>query len=476
MNRHCHRVVFNAARGLRMAVAECTRALGAGTAAATTTLVLALPTSAQILRDTTAPGQQQPVVLPAGNGVPVVNITTPSAAGVSRNTYRQFDVGPAGAVLNNAPTGASTRLGGTVPPNPWLASGGARVILNEVNSPHPSRLHGFIEVAGSRAEVVIANPAGIVVNGGGFINASRATLTTGTPRMAGDVLDGFAVRTGSVRIEGAGLDVTGADHAQILARAVELNATVWARDLTLVTGANDIGADGERVDAVTPAGPAPRFALDVTALGGMYADKIRLIGTEVGLGVNHAGLISAQGELTLAVNGWLDHTGAARTYGGQISMVADGVLNGGHAVLAARDTLTVEARDAIINRDGALIFSGGNMALAARGRIENRSAILLSGCLYGQCMDGPCALEREAYLKSIKAYGTHWVKAGVSTEQWGQDWVRCGGVSNGHFVDDAPPNASDEVVFAAIRRKRRELALCMSELGYAFRPGTFREP
>ncbi len=374
MNRHCHRLVFNAARGLRMAVAECTRALGAGTAAATTTLVLALPASAQILRDTTAPGQQQPVVLPASNGVPVVNITTPSAAGVSRNTYRQFDVGPAGAVLNNAPTGASTRLGGTVPPNPWLASGGARVILNEVNSPHPSQLHGFIEVAGSRAEVVIANPAGIVVNGGGFINASRATLTTGTPRMAGGVLDGFAVRTGSVRIEGAGLDATGADHAQILARAVELNATVWARDLTLVTGANDISADGERVDAVTPAGPAPRFALDVAALGGMYADKIRLIGTEVGLGVNHAGLISAQGELTLAVNGWLDHTGAARTYGGQISMVADGVLNDGHAVLAARDTLTVEARDAIINRDGALIFSGGNMALAARGRIENRSA------------------------------------------------------------------------------------------------------
>ncbi|MBL0917703.1 MAG: hemagglutinin repeat-containing protein [Hydrogenophaga sp.] len=374
MNRRCHRVVFNAARGLRMAVAECARALGTGTTATATVLVLAQPANAQILRDPTAPGHQQPVVLPAGNGVPVVHITTPSAAGVSRNTYRQFDVGPAGAILNNAPAGAGTRLGGTVPANPWLAGGSARVILNEVNSALPSQLRGFIEVAGARAEVVIANPSGIAVNGGGFINASRATLTTGTPQMAGGALDDFAVRTGTVRIEGTGLDATEADHAQILARAVELNATVWARDLTLVSGANNVSANGERVGAATPTGPVPRFALDVAALGGMYADKIRLIGTEAGLGVNHAGLISAQGELTLAVNGRLSQVNTARTYGGQVSIAADAVLNEGRAVVAARDTLTIETRDAIVNRDGGLIFSGGDMALAARGRIENRSA------------------------------------------------------------------------------------------------------
>lgn len=50
------------------------------------------------------------------------------------------------------------------------------MILNEVNGGSPSQLHGYIEVAGQRAKVVIAN-AGI----SGFINASRATPTTSTP-------------------------------------------------------------------------------------------------------------------------------------------------------------------------------------------------------------------------------------------------------------------------------------------------------
>jgi filamentous hemagglutinin family protein len=62
----------------------------------------------------------------------------------------------------------------------WLATGSARFILNEVVSANPSQLLGFVEVAGSPAQVVIANPAGVTCNGCGFINASRATLTTGT--------------------------------------------------------------------------------------------------------------------------------------------------------------------------------------------------------------------------------------------------------------------------------------------------------
>jgi filamentous hemagglutinin family protein len=67
--------------------------------------------------------------------------------------------------------------------NPWLAKGEAKVILNEVNSRDPSNLNGMIEVAGKKAQVVIANPAGITCNGCGFINANRATLTTGQAQL-----------------------------------------------------------------------------------------------------------------------------------------------------------------------------------------------------------------------------------------------------------------------------------------------------
>ena len=136
-----------------------------------------------------------------------------------------------------------TQLGGWVQGNPWLATGPARVILNEVNSSQPSRLNGWLEVGGQRAEVVIANPAGISVNGGGFINASRATLTTGTPVMNGGNLESYRVQRGVISIFGDGLNATLTDHTGVLARAIEVNAGLWANNLNLITGANDISAD-----------------------------------------------------------------------------------------------------------------------------------------------------------------------------------------------------------------------------------------
>jgi len=205
MNKHLHRIVFNAARGTRMVVQETARSTGKDSGA-TTPAVIAVAFAAalfapaglaQIAGDRTAPGNQRPTVLSAPNGVPLVNIQTPSAAGVSRNVYRQFDVDSKGAILNNSRTSVQTQQGGWMQGNPWLANGPARIIVNEVNSANPSQLRGYVEVAGQRAEVIIANPAGIQVNGGGFINASRATLTTGTPQYGNQgSLEGFLVRGG----------------------------------------------------------------------------------------------------------------------------------------------------------------------------------------------------------------------------------------------------------------------------------------
>ncbi|MFN7121689.1 MAG: hemagglutinin repeat-containing protein, partial [Hydrogenophaga sp.] len=390
MNHNHHRIVFNAARGQLMAVGETasshtrSSASGEGPASAAKPKrwrmallavgsALLWPAQAQISADPAAPGTQRPTVLNAANGVPLVNITTPSAAGVSRNTYRQFDVNAQGAILNNSRTDVQTQLGGWVSGNPWLAAGPARVILNEVHSSQPSQLNGWVEVGGQRAEVIIANPAGINVNGGGFINASRATLTTGTAVMNAGALEGFRVQGGRVRIEGLGLDTSTTDHALILARAVEVNAGLWANALTVVTGANDVSTDAARITATAASGPAPAFALDVAALGGMYAGQIRLVGTEAGLGVNQAGLIDARGALTLDVNGWLSQSAGSRTYGDAVNIHAQGVRNQDGAVIAARDALSITAGE-IHNTEGALLLSAGDMTLSASERIENRSA------------------------------------------------------------------------------------------------------
>ena len=105
---------------------------------------------AQIVADPGAPGGHRPTVLGAGNGVPVINIQTPNEAGLSHNMYGRFDVPEQGAILNNSRTDVQSQLGGWVQGNPWLATGSASVILNEINSRDPSLLRGFIEVAGER--------------------------------------------------------------------------------------------------------------------------------------------------------------------------------------------------------------------------------------------------------------------------------------------------------------------------------------
>ncbi|NBX61265.1 MAG: filamentous hemagglutinin N-terminal domain-containing protein [Betaproteobacteria bacterium] len=346
MNKHLHRIVFNAARACLMAVAETSRAHGkaaAGERGAACThaappvgfhlnrlqwvcwlsigAVMALNTSpaalAQtvVIADPNAPRNQQPTVLRSGNQTVQVNIQTPNAAGLSRNSYKQFDVMADGVILNNSRTNVSTQLGGWVEANPWLAKGTAKVILNQVNSIHPSLLKGAVEVAGQRADVIIANPAGISVNGATFINSVQVNLTTGTPQFDNNNLTGFQVRGGLVDIDGLGLDTSQADYTAILGRAVTLNAKVWANDLKIATGLNDLPSDSLipstnpniKPDSNTT---APSFALDVSRLGGMYAGKIQLIGTEAGLGVRNGGSIQASnGPLVVSQDGWISNTG-----------------------------------------------------------------------------------------------------------------------------------------------------------------------
>ena len=161
---------------------------------------------------------------------------------------------------------------------------------------------GVIEVAGKQAQVIVANPAGITCNGCGFINASRATLTTGEPRInAVGNLENYRVTRGLVRIDGLGMDSSSVSYTDVIARAVQINAALWAQYLRITTGVNEVNAqntqatpiDVSAVDAsANPSFPQPpSFALDVAAIGGMYAQKIYLVGTEAGVGVRNAGLI-----------------------------------------------------------------------------------------------------------------------------------------------------------------------------------------
>ena len=79
-------------------------------------------------------------------------------------------------------------------------TGSASLIVNEVTGSTQSHIHGFIEVHGRAADLVVANPNGISVNGRGFINAPRVTLTIGLPEFdANGALQSLLVQQEKVR-------------------------------------------------------------------------------------------------------------------------------------------------------------------------------------------------------------------------------------------------------------------------------------
>ncbi|MGQ8707882.1 hemagglutinin repeat-containing protein [Serratia sp. TSA_198.1] len=389
MNKNLYRIVFNKARGMLMVVADIARSGRAGSArspglghtlsqcigkmsAVSFSLLLALgaiqPVQAAIVADGNAPGGQQPTIVNSANGTPQVNIQTPSAGGVSRNTYSQFDVDKQGAILNNSHKMTQTQQGGWVDGNPWLAKGEAKVILNEVNSRDPSRLNGYIEVAGQRAQVVIANPSGITCNGCGFINANRATLTTGQAQMNNGNLTGFNVERGEVVVEGAGMDSSRQDYTEIIARSTKINAGLWANDLKVTTGRNKVDAAHQQIEKQSD-DPAtrPQLAVDVAKLGGMYAGKIRMIGTETGVGVRNAGNIGAQaGSVVVTADGRIENSGAI-SGGGDMAMASkQGISNRGSLFAAGNATVTSE---------GEVQNSG---SIAARNNVQVQAASLNS--------------------------------------------------------------------------------------------------
>ncbi len=302
----------------------------------------------------------------AANGVPVVNIATPNQSGISHNKYNDYNVGKEGLILNNA-TGQlnQTQLGGLIQNNPNLKAGQeAKGIINEVTGANRSNLQGYTEVAGKAANVIVANPYGITCNGCGFINTPNVTLTTGKPVLdASGKLQSLDVTQGAVTIEGAGLNGSQSDAVSIISRATEINAQLHAKDLRVVAGANRVAADGS-VNALKGEGTAPKVAVDTGALGGMYANRIRLVSSETGVGVNLGNLNARQGDIALSSAGkvMLKNTLAS---GSTTVSAADVTLRGDHK---AGGNVTVSGQTAL-TLDQAHVAADNNLQLTTRGTL-----------------------------------------------------------------------------------------------------------
>ena len=363
------------------------------------TVMLAIPAQAQITASPGAPSGQKPIMDAAQNGVPIVHIAPPSAGGVSRNQYDQFNVNTNGAILNNSASPVQTQQGGWISGNMQLGPTPARIILNEVVGPNASQLRGTIEVAGQRADIVVANPNGISCDGCGFLNTGRASLTTGAPQFNSDgSLRAFDVRQGQLTVGGNGLNAANLEQLDLIARGIVIEGEVWAKNLNVLAGANQVLYGTLQNTVQSGSGVAPQFAVDIKDLGGMYANQIYLVSTEQGLGVNSTGRMAAlQGNLSLSANGDLtlkdsyakqdmqfNSTGNVRLAGqtqsdGAASLAAAGNLNNAGA-LEVQQQLAVNA--GTLTNSGTIAQRGAqNDVTIASGAVTNTGTVYSAGGL-----------------------------------------------------------------------------------------------
>ncbi|ERT43851.1 hypothetical protein HMPREF1539_00330, partial [Fusobacterium nucleatum CTI-2] len=87
------------------------------------------------------------------------------------------------------------------------------------------------------------------------------------------------------------MDGTNANYVEIIAKTLELRGNVVTNDLKVVTGSNSAVPNGD-------------IAIDAKELGGMYANRIRIISTDKGAGVNSdAFIVSKNSKLEITADG-----------------------------------------------------------------------------------------------------------------------------------------------------------------------------
>jgi filamentous hemagglutinin family protein len=335
------------------------------------------PVQAELPATTVIPASGKTNAYISANGVPVVNIETANAAGLSHNKLLRYDVEANGVVLNNGNNTQVVRqsqLAGQVIANQNLVKE-ATSILMEVVSTNRSTLAGFQEVLGGKADVIVANPNGITCNGCGFINTDRVTLTTGQSNVASNGnLTGFTVNRGDILVQGLGANANTQQIFDLVARSIKVDGKInvpAANTLGLTVGANVWDYTSRNVSgSATASGTAPSYAFDSTALGGMYAGRIRIVATEAGVGVRMLGEVAASADdFTLSSAGKVEiqsALSAARDASITVTSATgsqDLYLNGAGAKVSATRNADIAVASGETKLSQAELYAGGNLGL-----------------------------------------------------------------------------------------------------------------
>ena len=398
----------------------------------------------------------------------VIDIVKADGNGLSHNKFKDFNVDANGVVFNNHTGNGqyNSKLAGVLNANANLNGNAAKLILTEVTGTGKTNLNGMLEIAGTKADLVIANPNGIVGKGFGFINVGRATLTTGVPKFGIDGnLNGFSIARGTIDIQNAGLTEEQRtdykpDKLDIMARAIKINDELWANyEMNIIAGSNDVKykEDGSLdVQATATSVEKPEVLLDVAALGGMYARKIYLVGTEKGLGVNMGGNVKAQEEFTLTNDGKIVFK---QNGTGKVNEITHKVEEANYTSITSDGSIKITSTEDIENN--GVVTAQKDMTLTVGGKLVN-SGTLEAGAAYTEAdeEENPTFLKEDATLNitansienngSISASKTLNVSSAMTINNngymhsGGETSITGGGILSGNGSIDATNNVKVE--------------------------------
>ncbi|MQG95471.1 hemagglutinin repeat-containing protein [Pseudomonas sp. MN1F] len=272
------------------------------------------------------------------HGVPVIDIVPPNASGLSHNQFLDYNVARPGVVLNNALQAGQSQLAGALAANPQFQGQAASTILNEVVSRNASLIEGPQEIFGRPADYILANPNGITLNGGSFINTTRAGFVVGTPELQDEQLRNFNTLNASGTLQVLQGGQSNAEGAlDLIAPKVDQKGLLKAKgNLDVIVGRNRIAhADGQILEHL----PGTPSSIDAKLFGAMRAGRIRVVSTAEGAGVRMGPVeFKADDGIDVQSAGTLTISGSGEQYA---------TLNTKHGALrlGAADDLTLHSVD-----------------------------------------------------------------------------------------------------------------------------------
>ncbi|MFL1542989.1 hemagglutinin repeat-containing protein [Pseudomonas sp. O39] len=302
-------------------------------------------------------------------GVPIINIVAPNAGGLSHNQFLDYNVDRQGVVLNNALQAGQSQLAGQLAANPQFQGQAASVILNEVISRNASTLNGAQEIFGRAADYVLANPNGISVNGGSFINTPNASLVVGRPELNDGKLQALNTRDarGQLTVQGQGLQ-NREGSINLIAPRIDSDGRLSARDqLNLTVGRNQVDYASGQVRQVDPASKTQDQRIDARLFGAMQAGRINIVSTADGAGVR-VGAVNVEGRdgVKISSAGDLDISGQVHANSLDATRASVQSRQGDVDVHSAKD-LSLAATD--VSARNVKLDAGRNLTL---GSLESR--------------------------------------------------------------------------------------------------------